>query len=592
MSLCLMYNLGMSTMMPRLLSTQQERLREDLRRALTELDTTMAAVGATMEDRSLLADSIRGLNELFLLVVVGEFNAGKSALLNELLGAPILAEGVTPTTSSITLVRYGEREAEEWFGESYLERRVPSPALRDLAVVDTPGTNAILRRHEELTREFVPRADLVLFVTSADRPFTETERELLTRIRSWGKKVVVVVNKVDLLESQPAVDEVVDFVRQGLESTLDLTLPIFPVSVRLSRVAAEGQDAAVARALAKASGIDQLRAYVFGTLDEEARLRLKLTTPLGIAENLLGRYSQVISDRLAALADDRRLIGDVEGQIEQYAQDLQRAFHAHLTEIENIIHELNDRGDRFFDETVRLGRVLDLLNPERTRGEFEREVVVDTAERIDRVVETTVDWFVEAESRLWRQVWGMIRERQQATAGVDDSPDFLVARREVLRAVEERTQAALQGFDRARQAQEIGQAMRDTVAQTAIAEIGAVSLGVGIAILFGTVMADVTGLLAATLFASLGLYIIPARKRQARNKFHRKTEELRERLIRALRAQLEREVQGSTERVREAIAPFTRQVRAESSRLESQWKTVAALREQLGRLRGTIEAGG
>ena len=62
---------------------------------------------------------------------------------------------------------------------------------------DTPGTNAIHREHERLTREFVPRSDLVLFVTSADRPFTESERGFLQGIRDWGKKIVVVVNKMD-----------------------------------------------------------------------------------------------------------------------------------------------------------------------------------------------------------------------------------------------------------------------------------------------------------------------------------------------------------------------------------------------------------
>src|SRR5437773_1096695 len=181
-----------------ILTAEQARLRGELRAALTELDAAIASVGASVEDRAVLADAARGLDELFLLVVVGEFNAGKSALLNELLGARLLEEGVTPTTAAISLIRYGETESEEWRGKGFLERRVPSLALRDLAVVDTPGTNAIVRQHEQLTREFVPRADLILFVTSTDRPLTETERELLDHIRGWGKKVVVVINKVDL----------------------------------------------------------------------------------------------------------------------------------------------------------------------------------------------------------------------------------------------------------------------------------------------------------------------------------------------------------------------------------------------------------
>jgi small GTP-binding protein len=577
---------------PRLLTPEQERLRGELRQTLRELDDAIVAVGAAAEDRALLADALRGLDELFLLVVVGEFNAGKSALLNELLGARILAEGVTPTTAAITLVRHGDREAEEWRGEGLLERRLPSEALRDLAVVDTPGTNAIVRHHEELTREFVPRADLILFATSSDRPFTETERALLAQIREWGKKIVVVINKIDLLETPAAVDQVVEFVRAGLQSTLGASPPIFPVSVRLWRGAEEAADPAVARAIRAGSRLAELRSYVFETLDEEERLRLKLSTPIGVAQHLLTRYTRIVEDRIGVLAADRQLVENVDGQIGLHGQDLRAAFRPRLAQLENVIHALNDRGEKFFEDTVRLGRVFDLFNPERTRAAFEREVVADTAEEIDRLVDEIVEWFVEAEARLWRQVAGTVRSRQQAGAELREDLDFLAARREVIAAVTERTRDALQGFDREREARQFSQAMRDAVAHTALAEIGAVSLGAAIALLFGTVAADITGLLAGALAAGLGLYILPARRRRAIEQFRGRTAELRERLVAALEQQMEREVEGSTARVRDAIAPYTRYVRAEAARLEAQRSALVGLRERVGRLRGQIEPAG
>jgi small GTP-binding protein len=576
----------------RILTEQQERLRAELRSALGRLDEVLSRIGASAEDRRLLADALRNLSELFLLVVVGEFNAGKSALLNELLGSRILAEGVTPTTAAITLVRYGERESDEWHGEAFLERRLAAPVLRDLAVVDTPGTNAIIRRHDELTRNFVPRADLVLFVTSADRPFTESERELLENIRAWGKKVVVVVNKVDLLESAQAVEQVIEFVRGGLRSTLGIAPPIFPTSVRLARTAVELSDQAVSRALAAAGGLDDLRRYVFGTLDEEARLRLKLATPLGVAEALIDRSNRAVDERLQALAGDIAMIENVEGQIGIHADDLRAGFAPRLAEIENVIHELNDRGEGFFEETVRIGRVLDLLSPDRTRGAFEREVIGETGAEVDRIVHGTVDWFVESEARLWRDVSGMVRQRQQTLTGSSDDPDFLAARREVLQSIAQRTRDALAGFDREAESREVGESLRDAVAQTALAEIGAVSLGTAIAVLFGTVAADVTGLLAATLLATLGLYILPARKKRALSEFRERTEGLRARLVKALETQLEREVAGSTGRVREAIAPYTRYVRAESGRLTEQRTALFEVGERVGRLRAEIGAVG
>ena len=549
----------------------------------------MRALAAPIEDERLVADALRGLDELFLLVVVGEFNAGKSALLNELLGARLLEEGVTPTTAAITLVRHGETEAQEWRGEAFLERRLPSPALRDLAVVDTPGTNAIVRRHEELTREFVPRADLVLFATSADRPFTETERALLAAIREWGKKVVVVINKVDLLADEKALAQVVEFVREGLRAELGAEPPVYPTSVRLARAAAENPDAAVARAIARSAGVDELRRYVFETLDPAQRLKLKLATPVGVAKHLLTRYSRIVDERAAAMAEETQLAENVERQVALHAEELRAAFGPRLAQIENVIHELNDRGQSFFEDTFRIGRVFDLFNAERTRGAFEREVVADSAARIDRLVDDLVDWFVQSESRLWAQVSGMVGRRQAAVVANPD-PDFIATRREVLRTVSERTREALAGFDRDREARAFSSTMRDAIAQTAIAEVGALSLGAAIAIAVGTVAADVTGLLAATVAAGLGLYILPARRRRALAEFRRKTDELRERLATALATQLDREIAGSSERVREAVAPYTRYVRAEADRLREQQRGLAELKERIGKLAAEVEA--
>ena len=98
------------------------------------------------------------------------------ARFNALLGERVLEEGVTPTTAHIELVRYGDGLAREVDSSGIHVVGAPVALLRDLHIVDTPGTNAINRAHERLTVDFVPRADLVLFVASADRPFTETER--------------------------------------------------------------------------------------------------------------------------------------------------------------------------------------------------------------------------------------------------------------------------------------------------------------------------------------------------------------------------------------------------------------------------------
>src|SRR5262245_3934656 len=163
----------------RLLSPSSEKQLTEARHLLAKVRDALTRFGATAEDQAALAASIHQLDEFFLLVVVGEFNSGKSAFINARVGQRVLQEGVTPTTAQIHLMTYGGSVGSE-AGEGGI-RVVTAPAelLRDVHIVDTPGTNAIIREHERLTAEFVPRSDLVLFVIFAERQFTETERALL-----------------------------------------------------------------------------------------------------------------------------------------------------------------------------------------------------------------------------------------------------------------------------------------------------------------------------------------------------------------------------------------------------------------------------
>ncbi|MCB9118242.1 MAG: dynamin family protein [Caldilineaceae bacterium] len=156
--------------MQRILTAEQDRLIRRERSLLEDLRVLLVRLGAPDDDLALLKRSLHQLDELFLLVVVGEFNAGKTAFLNAMLGERLLTEGVLPTTSQIQLLRYGERQAEDVTGDDILVVHLPVEWLREVNLVDTPGTNAIIQRHQEITEHFIPRSDLVLFVTSADRP--------------------------------------------------------------------------------------------------------------------------------------------------------------------------------------------------------------------------------------------------------------------------------------------------------------------------------------------------------------------------------------------------------------------------------------
>ena len=143
----------------RVLDERREALVDRERALLERLVGFLKDFGGPPEDVELVRRALSDLEELFLLVIVGEFNSGKSAFINALLGDPVMEEGVTPTTAMINVLRFGPTHTTQVTAEGLVEHTYPARFLRDISVVDTPGTNAIIREHEAISQGFVPRSD-------------------------------------------------------------------------------------------------------------------------------------------------------------------------------------------------------------------------------------------------------------------------------------------------------------------------------------------------------------------------------------------------------------------------------------------------
>ncbi len=577
-----------------ILTEQQHELLAQELALLERLAEVFEEYPAAPEDRAAIDQAAEQLTALFLLVVVGEFNAGKSAFINALVGAEVMPEGVTPTTAVINLLQYGETSSETMLPDGIIVRTYPADFLDEITVVDTPGTNAIIREHEALTQKFVPRSDLVLFVTSADRPFTESEREFMAEIREWGKKIVLILNKIDLLRDEAAVNEVLAFVGENIQRLLGFAPEVFPVSALLAEQAKAlgGRNPEERERLWARSRFGALERYILETLDEEGRIRLKLLNPLGVAEHLADRYLRDAGDRLAVLREDVATIENIERQLIAYQDDMRRQFAYHLTRIENIIARLITRGDAFFDETVRIGRIFDLINTDKIRGQFERQVVADTEQRIDATIDELIDWMVEQDLRTWQAVTDYI-DRRRLSKYEDEmigevGGQFRYDRRALLESVARRAQEEVERYNPETEAHALSLSVRNAVATTAIAEAGAVGLGALVVAAASTVAVDVTGILAASVIAGIGLFVLPARRRQARAEFHARSEDLERRLIEVMREQFEHELTRSVARIRDAIAPYTRFVRTEQEKLTRMEGALDATRNDLRALRHRV----
>ncbi len=596
--------------MQQVLTAEQGQILQKERQLLGDLQVTLARLDAPDADLGLIRNALAQLEELFLMVVVGEFNAGKSAVINALLGEEFLPEGVVPTTSELVLIRHSDAVDQPGADRGMAVRRLPVSWLQEVNLVDTPGTNAVIRQHQELTEHFVPRSDLVLFVTSADRPFSESERAFLQQIRDWGKKIVIVVNKIELLTTEAEQQEVLEFVRRNAHELLGVAPAIFAVSARLaleakrpgkSREQSEDAGTSSPPSLWQRSRFEPLEQYILDFLDAGERVRLQLSNPVGIAAALIANYQEVIKQRQALLKGDFQALDAIDQQLATYQNDMQRDFRYQSDRVDNVLYEMAERGDRFFDENLRITRIVELVNSERLRGEFERRVLADSSRAVERHVDELIDWLIERDYRQWQAVMEFIERRSlqhtdQMIGQVRGEFDF--NRQNLLKSIGRSAQEVVDSYDREAEALKLAKEVQRAIIQTAAVEAGAIGLGAILIVILNTTFLDVTGVLGASALAALGLYVLPYRRQKVKAQLRARIGDLRRRLDTAITQQFESELTASVQRIREAVAPYTRFVRVEREKLEtlgadlqraeSEWKGLRRSLEELAASRAPL----
>jgi small GTP-binding protein len=575
------------------LTDQQAHFLRDEKEALAGFQLALAGFDLPREALDSLQKAILQLDELFLIVIAGEFNAGKSALINALLGQKVLAVGITPTTSRVTVVKWGEQAAEQVVDENFAVYTYPLPLLKELNIVDTPGTNAIIRHHERLTDEFIPRSDLVLFITSADHPLTESERQFLERILTWGKKIVFVLNKVDIFEDDSALQEVRDFILKHATKILGDQPQLYAVSAKLAQRAQSEPESEQRARLRNASGLDNLEQFINTTLDDTTRLQLKFNNPLGVAEHLCDQAGQSLAAQAEALDEDKQTATALETVITAYEHELHNELPPRLAEVENILHRLEQRGLDFFDSTLRLTNIQNLVRGDKVRAQFEKQVLVDVPQQIEDQVQRLIDWLVQKDLHEWQQVMSYLQRRQAQNldhmVGESHGPRE-TRRRELIDTVGKTVQTIVESYDRNKEASELAASVEAAVAQTALLEVGAVSLGalVTIAVLSSTL--DISGILAASTLAILGFFVIPFKRKQAKDRFKEKMLGLRTKLLNAMITQFSNESENAIDRLKDGVAPYTRYVHSERERIDKAGNTLAGLQQAISELRAHSQA--
>ena len=373
-------------------------MKADVVKTLGELGGLAEKVGLATLSRELREVTIPKVEqERFNLVVLGEFNHGKTTFVNRLLGKEVLPVGITPTTAALTHVIYGAKPAArvvlEGGGEEkldpaklgdwitggnaprakYVELAWPAEILKDrVTLVDTPGVNDISEQRAEITYGYVPRADAVVFLLDATQILKESERAFLQQrvlVRSRDK-LVFAVAKADLLDE--------DELRQAIAYARG----------HLSRIVAEPQVFAISAKTGM--GMELLTAHL-GKMLHEDRARFLLDHAIG--------------DGLRTAAFVKQSVGLRQRALEVGIEELEQKIAHVRKHLETTTKELAAHGERIRTEAEAIKAVA-ASDLEEFRAAFARALPAEIEGATASDIKKYLQPFIQDTFKQWAEAEG------------------------------------------------------------------------------------------------------------------------------------------------------------------------------------------
>jgi len=500
------------------------------------------------------------LEEPFYLLVAGEYNSGKSSFINAMCGEHILQEGPTPTTNRITLLTHGDKVEIHEVGDHLCQATYPMEVLKDITLVDTPGTNSIILEHAALTESFVHRAELVLFVTSADHPFTESERQFLQFLKGkWGRKVLFILNKIDL-KTQEELEEIISFLEKNCYRLLGFEPKILSVSAKEAyKAKVDGDDT-----LLQKSKIAEVESFVFEKLDLDTKIDFKLVSPLKYLFNVFTELQQNINEKVNKCNTDIKSIERFETRLKNKKQDMREYTVKYKDEIKLVFSRLKEKLDNFLNSYVTLRSiVLSKVGREKINERFNREVygLLNPQTDLDRIIDDVVDYV----ARNNRSLCDLARDHIEKEVGYDRRAGNILQghmerhyddrRHDIEIALKSRSKE-FRELDIERESDRLNSFVQGGFVSFLIIESFAIGIGVGATVMFSWIVPPPVTIGIAVALAAVGLAVFPQKRKSFRNEFIKRTDAICERFVEFMKFEVDKAIDRVIEDISNNISSY------------------------------------
>jgi small GTP-binding protein len=557
-------------------------------------------------------DALFHADHPFLMVFVGPFSSGKSSLINALIGQDTLLEvGPTPTTDRISILRWGQEPQRMDSGGDVDAVFHPSPLLKKVSFVDTPGLESVFQRHEETTRNFLHRSDVVLLVMLATQAMTSRNVEYIQKLREYGKKVIIVINQVDLLSPEEQ-ETVKNYVLDQSQDRLGYKPLVWLVSSKLGKAAYK--EGVRDEALWKQSGMHQIESYIDTQLGDVERIRQKLQTPLQIAQNVNSTALRIVRENQSILDQYQAINDNINQQLASHQREQEKAVREITQEISDKFGTATMRGSEAIRSIFQLSRAFGSVTrglteltglarlfrrgeePAYVRTAFERHKVFEPIDQIDDVSNKLAP---RLEGRDLQDVDDLVKYAQKEIKALPPT-----IREKVIGNVRAPT-----GYDR-RMLQDVRPELEKIQDEARIVETDAMTqhvrsallylglwelliLMIGIVVLFTGIAGDrpesvVIVVLILLGLALLGLLSLPIAGRIMENRYTNHLLKLQARYIETLTRAADKQIDYGMRLRRDVIAPLTRLVEAQTEIQTEQLKRLQMAEQEMAQIESEL----
>ncbi len=526
--------------MPLTLSSEQKQLFD---RSLQVIDKVEALF---TEAENLFPDftpDVAGIKQQltnpFSIFICGEFNAGKSSLLNQLGDNSIAPVGILPTTQDI---------------ESYNPE-----GLGGLRFIDSPGTNSIIEQHQEITENYLKQADIILFVSSVERPLSKSEQDFLTLVdRTWSRKVIVAINKIDLINPEQ-LEEVSNYISQGLKDIFPDLPPLFTISSQTGQ------------------GMDELKDFLLAFLEEGEKIKLKLQGP----QNSLLVYLE---------------------QLEQKSQNIKTKLEKEKAVLDRTLRRIQDRLEEY---KILFGIFQGNIN----------ELFRVLLQAVSKVIDQKISFTSAAKKRVTNEEDSLEEKLTKAIeeAQLDDNlksifeeatATFLTYRGRIIREATEDLEMAIEigqdnfvipALDSSQvNTKEISENIKLAADKglNSCGRLGVVAAvtGFGGLTVFNTVSLDASAFVLSVLFGLLSVNAMPRQRKRVKQQLEANFNELKQNYVNTLWKSLAMELNDCLKKFIDSVQPKQQELESKIKISESLTEKIATLKAEINNILTELQA--